>query len=77
MSWKLTYEEERTGLSSLDEKQWLNPSKASQLLKEEVRENYFSEVVRMSWLGQVLGHLAPCGPTLRPIRPWVALKDWG
>jgi len=24
----------------------------------------------MSGLGQVLGHLAPYGPTLRPIRPW-------
>jgi len=24
----------------------------------------------MSGLGQVLSHLAPYGPTLRPIRPW-------
>jgi len=24
----------------------------------------------MSGLGQVLGHLAPYGPTLSPIRPW-------
>jgi len=60
----------RSSLSNLDQDWGLNPSREFASALGGNKGTVFLKMRRMSGLEQVLGHLAPYAPTLRPIRPW-------
>jgi len=65
----------RSSLSNLDQDWGLNPSREFAAALGRNKGTIFLKMRRMSGLGQVLGHLAPCGQPLGPLDFGAVLKD--